>query len=376
MRILIIGGGIGGLTLAAALHQRGIDATVVERAPKFAPVGAGIVLGVNAMKVMARIGVADAIAQRGLEAGVARIADSRGKTLTAIDFKSMPRDVGRAIVLHRAALHEAILTGVPADAIRLGTTIESLREEPDRVEVRLSDGTEDAFDLVVGADGIRSAVRAMVFGEIPLHYSGYTCWRFVVACDLPNTDTWEMWGRGRRFGVAPIGGGRVYCFATLNAPRNDPAMRDLPLAEFKRLFADFRGPVPDVLGRLNTASELIWNDLEEVEVPKWTTNRVALLGDAAHAMTPNLGQGAAMAIEDALVLADVLTHNQPLPVALAQYESRRRPRVTQIQTRSRRLGRVAQWESRAACAMRDLLVGLTPDRVGRRAIEDLARFEP
>lgn len=376
MKVLIVGGGIGGLTLAAALQQKSIDTTLVERTPKFAPVGAGIVLGVNAMKVMTRIGVADAIAERGIEVAAARITNARGKTLTALDFQSLPSDIGRAIAIHRAALHDAILTGVRAESVRLGTTVDEIREDDDHVDVRLSDGSAYRADVLVGADGIRSSVRAKVFGEFPLRYSGYTCWRFVVTGDFAFRDTWEMWGRGRRFGVVPIGENKVYCFTTLNAPHNDPAMRDLSLDEFKKLFADFGGPVPEVLRRLNTAADLIWNDLEEVEVVQWTTGRVVLLGDAAHAMTPNMGQGAAMAIEDAIVLADVLSGADNSAASLAQYEQRRRSRVAQIQTRSRRLGQVAQWESLAACAIRNFLVGLTPESVGRRAIEDLARFEP
>ncbi len=376
MRILIVGGGIGGLTLAAALQQRGMVALVVERAPKFAPVGAGIVLGVNAMKVMAQIGVAGAIAARGVEVGMARIADFRGRTLTALDFPSLPPDVGRSIAIHRAKLHDAILTGVDPASIRLGTTVADLDNLDDRVRVRFSDDTEDDFDVVIGADGIRSAVREMIFGDFPLQYSGYTCWRFVVRTQLPNNDSWEMWGPGRRFGVVPIGHGLVYCFTTLNAPPNDPTMRDLPLDAFKELFAGFGGPVPTVLAALSSASDLIWNDLEEIVLPRWTVSRVALLGDAAHAMTPNMGQGAAMAIEDAIVLAELLAETSDIRAALTNYEQRRRPRVTVIQTRSRRLGRVAQLQSRPAAAIRNAMVALTPDRLGRRAIEQLARFDP
>lgn len=376
MRVLIVGGGIGGLTLAAALQQRGIEARVVERTPRFSPVGAGIVLGVNAMKVMSQIGVAEAIAARGIEVGVARVADFRGRTLTALDFQALPRDVGRAIAIHRAALHEAILTGVRSDSIRLGTTVAELTQETDGVRVQFSDGASDTFHLVVGADGIRSSVREMVFGNFPLQYSGYTCWRFVVEAPLPNADTWEMWGPGRRFGVVPIGQGKVYCFTTLNATQNDPAMRDLPLERFKELFGNFGEPVPTVLKQLETASELIWNDLEEIILPTWVRGRVVLLGDAAHAMTPNMGQGAAMAIEDAYVLAELTGQMYDTSAALTKYEQRRRPRVSVIQTRSRRIGRVAQWQSPTAAAIRNKLVSLTPGRMVRRGVEDLARFQP
>lgn len=375
MRILIVGAGIGGLTLAAALRHKGIQAEVVERAAAWGPVGTGIVLGLNAMKVLGRIGLAGAVAWRGLEVGSARVTDARGQTLTALDFRSLPNDAGRAYALHRAALHEALLTGVDPASIRLNTTVKAIEQNDSRVAVQFSDGTRGEFDGVIGADGIRSVVRWLAFGESPLYYSGYTCWRFVALGEFKNSDTWEMWGRGRRFGVVPLGDGKVYCFTTLNAPQNDPTMRNISLQDFQKLFAGFQGPAPELLASLESSNQLLWNDLEEVWLDTWVKGRVALLGDAAHAMTPNMGQGAAMAIEDAYVLAEELAGAGELPAALQRYEARRRERVDLIQTRSRRFGVVAQWESSPARSLRNFLVRMTPDSVGRKALEDLANAE-
>lgn len=376
MRILIVGGGIGGLTLAAALKVRGIQADVVERAAAWMPIGAGIVLGLNAMKVLGRIGLASSVARRGIEVGVACITDARGETLSAIDFRAMPNDAGRAIALHRASLHDGLLTGVDPASIRLNTTVKMIEQHDAHVTVQFSDGTMHEYDTVIGADGIRSVVRWLTFGETPLQYSGYTCWRFVARGEFKNADTWEMWGRGRRFGIVPLGGDKVYCFTTLNAPQNDPTKRNIALGDFKELFAEFQGPAPEMLASLNSADQLIWNDLEEICLDTWVKSRVALLGDAAHAMTPNMGQGAAMAIEDAYVLADELGQTTDIPVALARYERRRRRRVDAIQTRSRRIGVVVQWQSAVACALRDFATRMTPDSVGRRAVEQLVSVEP
>ncbi len=375
MRILIVGGGIGGLTLAAALRLKGIHAEVVERAAAWAPVGAGIVLGLNAMKVLGRIGLAGAVARRGLEVGAARVTDARGRTLTALNLRSLPNDAGRAYALHRAALHEALLTGVDPASIRLNTTLKAIEQDASRVAVQFSDGARGEFDAVIGADGIRSVTRWLTFGESPLYYSGYTCWRFVARGEFKNADTWEMWGRGRRFGIVPLGDGRVYCFTTLNAPQNDSTQRNISLQDFRKLFAGFEGPAPELLASLESADQLLWNDLEEVWLDTWVKGRVALLGDAAHAMTPNMGQGAAMAIEDAFVLAEELAGTADVPATLQRYEARRRERVDFVQTRSRRFGVVAQWESAPACALRNFLARLTPDSVGRKAIEQLANAE-
>lgn len=375
MRILIVGGGIGGLTLAAALSVRGIQADVVERAAAWAPVGAGIVLGLNAMKVLGRIGLASSIARRGIEVGVARITDARGGALSALDFKSLPNGMGRAIALHRAALHEGLLTGVDPASIRLNTTVKAIDQNDARVSVQLSDGTMHEYDAVIGTDGIRSVVRWLTFGEMPLRYSGYTCWRFVARGEFKNADTWEMWGRGRRLGIVPLGDGKVYCFSTLNAPPNDPTKRNISLEDFRKLFAEFQGPAPEMLDSLTSADQLLWNDLEEITLDTWVKNRVVLLGDAAHAMTPNMGQGAAMAIEDAFVLADELAGTPDIPAALRAYERRRRKRVDAIQTQSRRIGVVAQWQSAPACAFRNFAVRISPDSAARRAVEKLVSAE-
>jgi 2-polyprenyl-6-methoxyphenol hydroxylase-like FAD-dependent oxidoreductase len=175
----------------------------------------------------------------------------------------------------------------------------------------------------------------------------------------------------------PLGDGKVDCFTTLNAPAGDPTMRNISLADFKALFADFQGPAPELLASITSTDQLLWNDLEEIRLDSWVNGRVALLGDAAHAMTPNMGQGAAMAIEDAYVLADEMAKEDTSGVvaALQRYEARRRDRVDLIQTRSRRFGIVAQWESALACAFRNFALRRAPASVSRKAIKELANAE-
>ena len=172
-----------------------------------------------------------------------------------------------------------------------------------------------------------------------------------------------MWGRGRRFGVVPIEVGRAYCYATANTPPRgiDPAVERL--ARFKERFAGFGGDVPAMLDLLVDEASLIRSDIEEVEQDAWTRGRTALIGDAAHAITPNMGQGAGMAMEDALVLGRCLSEAEEVTTALKGYESLRRSRVAWVASRSRRVGQIGQWQRPVACWMRSLAMRMTPQRV-------------
>lgn len=371
MKVLIVGGGIGGLTLGASLNRHVVAYRIVERTSEWAPLGAGIGLGINAMRVLHDLGLGERVASEGRVAGEARIADFRGRLLSRLDLGDLREDLGESILIHRAKLHEALLNGNDEACITLGTTADGMEEHDLGVDVTFDSGEVETFDVVVGADGLRSQVRSLVFGEFPLRYSGYTCWRFVVEGDFEDVGAWELWGRGQRFGIVPLGGREVYCFSCLNAPRNSEEMRTLSVSGFKELFGSFQGPVPQILDRLEAHSTLIWNDLEEVVVPSWVKGRVALLGDAAHGMTPNMGQGAAMAIEDAFVLSRELRESSSVEEALRRYEGLRRGRVTRVQDQSRRIGRVAQWESRLLCGLRNFGMRMTPKSAAIGAIRNL-----
>jgi 2-polyprenyl-6-methoxyphenol hydroxylase-like FAD-dependent oxidoreductase len=368
-RVLIVGGGIAGLSLAAALAQAGIACEVFERAPRWAPLGAGIALGPNAMNALRRLGLAEAARARGFPLRRAAIADARGRVLAGTDLAEIEARVGPSVALHRAALHETLLEGAADVPIRLGTTPERIEAAGPRAAVRTSDGAEAEWDLVVGADGLRSRVRELWFGPNPPRYAGYTCWRIVVRRPRALEDSRELWGRGRRFGLVPISDAELYCFSTANAPAGGPAGS---AGEFRARFAEFGGFVPEVLAQVQRDEQLLWNDLEEVRQAPWWRGPVVLVGDAAHASTPNMGQGAAMALEDTAVLAELLACKQPLASTLAAWEARRRPRALWVQSQSRRIGRVAQWEGRLACGLRDALVRAVPDSASTRALERMA----
>ena len=226
--------------------------------------------------------------------------------------------------------------------------------------------------LVVGADGLHSRIRSLIFGDIPLHYSGYACWRMVVESDAMAVSAQEMWGRGKRFGAVHIDKRRVYCFAVVNAEanRSDPA--EGRIQRLGEQFSEFSGPVPGLLAALKTPDELIRNDLYEIIHSPWHRGRVVLVGDAAHGMTPNMGQGAAMALEDVAVLVECLAGPASPAEALSAWAKRRQPRVRWVQNQSRRIGQIGQWENRMACTLRNQFTRATPEWAATRVLKALA----
>ncbi|MCO4770930.1 MAG: FAD-dependent monooxygenase [Deltaproteobacteria bacterium] len=375
-RVLIVGGGIGGLTLAGLLLRDGHEVTVLERAQVFAPVGAGIVLAPNATRVLAELDLVDDLHRGGFLPDTMCVLDQRGRELSRLDAAEAEHLFGGSVAVHRAVLHEALCRAAGGADIRCGTTVESVDDSGPQCTVVDSAGATHTPDLVVGADGIRSGVRELVFGGPEPSYSGYTCWRVIIEHDLHLRRTVEMWGSGRRFGIVPIASEHAYCFATANEPAGGRDPAEGALDTFRGRFADFGGDVPALLERLRGDEALLRNDIEEVEVPHWTRGRVALLGDAAHAMTPNMGQGAGMALEDALVLRRCLAESADVPAALTGYEALRRPRVHWVQTQSRRIGQIGQWANPLACWARDRLTALTPSAFASRTFVRLVDEAP
>jgi 2-polyprenyl-6-methoxyphenol hydroxylase-like FAD-dependent oxidoreductase len=248
-----------------------------------------------------------------------------------------------------------------------GTTVEHLADRGDVVEVKLSNGTAAEFDWVVGADGLQSRTRSQVFGETAPVYSGYTCWRFVVDCPPGLDRMQEMWGRGLRFGLVPLAKDRVYCFTCANMPADTEDTADGRVDRFRARFEGFGGFAPAALAQITKPEQLIHNDLADLPKHPWFKGRVLLIGDAGHATTPNMGQGAGMAIEDAAVLCEMLSGGEPWADVVQAFAARREPRVRFIVDQSRRIGRVGQIENALLAALRDWMMWATPQRLTKAA---------
>jgi 2-polyprenyl-6-methoxyphenol hydroxylase-like FAD-dependent oxidoreductase len=369
VRVIVVGGGIAGLSAAIALGKTGHEAVVLERAPRVDPVGSGITLFTNAMKALDRLSVGEAVAARGATATNSAILTSDGRELTRV-----PSDLLEGtIALHRADL-QAELAAASGD-VRLGVEVTAVEQEEDGVVARRSDGGEERGDLLVGADGLNSVIRRAI-SDVPIRYAGYTAWRGVSSVPVEAGRLTESWGVGERFGLVDIGRGRTYWFATKNAPEGEPDDPGGRKAEIRERFSGWHQPITAVVEAADE-SGILRNDVYYLEpLPRWSDGRVVLVGDAAHATTPGVGQGAAQAIEDAVVLADRLVRSDELATALAEYETIRRPRAEAVLKLSRRADRAAQLANPLGWRLRNAIVRRLPDRAQRRQLEPLIRREP
>ena len=360
--VVIAGAGIGGLTLAVALRRRGIRVSVFERASQLTAVGAGIGLPANGVKALQNLGLGDAVMRAGMVVERALILDSRGRQLgSEVDLTEVYQSMGASLVaLHRGRLHAVLLDAVGSHAVTTGAQVASFEQDASSVHVALMGGERIDTELLVGADGLHSSVRAQLMGAQPPAYSGYTSWRGVTPANsvtLPGR-TSESWGRGERFGIVPIGFGEIYWFAVADAP---PGGKDADVRrELMTRFGSWHAPVTAII-EATPPDRVVRTDIYDREpIPRWHSGRVVLLGDAAHPMTPNLGQGAGQAIEDAVVLDACLAATSSLEDALLQYEERRIARANSIVRASRRFGAVAQWSNPVAAWLRDRAMSLTP----------------
>ena len=375
MRIIIIGGGIGGLTTAIALSKIGADVQIYERAPELREVGAGIALASNALCALDTLGLTTDLQSLRAEALQGAIRDPKGSPLTFIP-DDLSKEIGPLAIMHRAELLAMLGRHIDPARLHLGRACVGIEQDSCGINARFDTGETLSGDAVIGADGLRSAVRTQLFGEQIIRYAGYTGWRGVVNFpEIANFRPSETWGRGRRFGVVPMGGGRVYWYATKNAPegKRDPAGR------VKNALAEtFRGWHQPIEALIAATSEdaILRNDIYDVApLVHFVKGKAALLGDAAHATTPNLGQGACQAIEDAVVMAACLKGSGLVEPALLEYERRRKPRVAQIALRSRNIGVVAQLENPVLCWLRDSIMRRSGNGAALRGMKSLLGVE-
>ena len=369
VRVIVVGGGIGGLSAAIGLHGAGHDVLVLERAARIDPVGAGITLFANAMRALARLGVREAVAARATAARRSAILTSAGRELARV-----PPDLLEGTVAIRRSDLQAVLAEA-AGEVRLGVEVTAVEQDAGAATVRADNGTEERGDLVVGADGVRSLVRRAVVDARPPRYAGYTAWRGISPVAIEPGRLSESWGVGERFGLVDVGGGRTYWFATKNAPEGDPDEPGGRKAEIRRRFSGWHEPIAAVAEAADE-NDILRNDVYYLEsLQRWSSGRIVLVGDAAHATTPGVGQGAAQAIEDTVVLADRLARNDEPRVAFAEYEAIRRPRAEAVLKMSRRADKAAQLSSALGCRVRNALVRRLPERTQRRQLEPLVRYE-
>lgn len=361
--------------MAIAMQRKGLNVTVYESAVKFKTVGAGITLASNAMKAFTEIGIAEDIMKAGKEIKAMAIKDDKGKVISFTDAEKLTADFGvvNNFTIHRAELHDVLAGLLIPGTIEFGKTCSDVIQHGRGVTIHFGDGSEAQAEYVIASDGIHSPIRRKLLPESSPRFSGYTCWRAVVS-DLPedfnSSEASESWGPGKRFGIVPLSNNRVYWFATLNARANDPIMRNASSEDLLHYFKDFHFPIPEILERTRD-EQIIWSDIIDLKpIRKFAFERIVLMGDAAHATTPNMGQGACMAIEDAATLANGLMKYSPEETFI-KFEASRIRRTTEIVKQSWNIGKIAQLENSLVISLRNGLFRKIPKSVIDKQMKSL-----
>ncbi len=289
-----------------------------------------------------------------------RVTTWNGATLTDTKNDKHLKTLGTiTIVVHRAELLALLLKTLGEDRVRLGMTCIGFTQDASGVTVQFANGQEVRGDILVGADGIHSVTRTQLFGLVKPHYVGYTCWRGLAHIPGAGLETWA-WGKGCQFGITPMNQGRAYWFVQKYAPEGE---KDKPGGRKQAIldtFHDWHDPIPAVI-EATTENDILRNDIYELQnLHQWSSGRVTLLGDAAHAMTPNLGQGACQAIEDAVAIADCLKKTTNIPAALINYEKQRIKRVSRITRVAHFTGKAVQWENPFLAIPRNIIIKNLP----------------
>lgn len=360
-KIIIVGGGIGGLATAIALREQGFEVAVFEQAQELREIGAGLSVWPNATGVLRKFGVLSEVLNRSAVLERLQLRTWKGKLLS--DIKTVADFETPSVCIHRADLLSILAEQIPERCIYLGEKFEKFEDRGGVIVANFLSGKKVEGDALIGADGLNSTVRAQILGPAKPIYRGYWACRGIAHFELPkqtsHTAT-EMWGVGQRFGIEPMVGGRVFWYATANAPEGQLGDQAGWKDELRANFKQWHSPIPEVIEATEPDAILKHEILDRRPVRRWGTGRVTLLGDAAHPTTPNLGQGACMAIEDALVLAQRLTQKGEMPARLREYESQRFKRTEYITRESRRAGRIGQMENALAVTLRSVWLKALP----------------
>ncbi|MCC5940345.1 MAG: FAD-dependent monooxygenase [Balneolaceae bacterium] len=372
LKTAIIGGGIGGLTTALALSKTGKKVTVYESAPEIKPVGAGIILASNAMQVFEKLGVRNKIENAGQKIFNIKVTDAQLNTLSAAELTSFENKYGVCnVAIHRADLQHILAVEFGFENIHLAKRLLKIEKEKS-YKLTFEDGSIVHSDTVIGADGIHSAVRKLIFGTGCIRYSKQKCWRGVIEIDWTskfNHEAFEAWGKGKRVGFAKISRKKVYWFAVINEEL---------INENEKLIELFQEFHPDIIKIISDTPEenIIFNDIIDLApIKQWQNGKVCLIGDAAHATTPNMGQGACQAVEDAHVIGKLFDQGKSVEQIFIEYEKLRMEKAHSIVNRSWKIGKIAHFENSFAIWCRNALIKYLPQSVNEKQLDKLFNIE-
>ncbi|MET8719344.1 FAD-dependent monooxygenase [Streptomyces misionensis] len=356
--VIVAGAGIGGLTAAIALRRAGFPVRIYERASRLRAAGSGLSVMSNAVAALASLGIDLHLSKRGRNIETFRILDETGALIREQPLKAVTDALGvPSVCVTRADLQDALLAEAAGIPLALGHTVAGYEPGPDGVTVRFENGASVRGSALIGADGLHSAVRRRLVGPEETRDSGYVCWLAVTPFarpHLPAGYVGHYWGAGRRFGLIDVGHGRYYWWGTKNMPAERSRHWDGDKAEILDTYAGWADEVCDIVRATPMESVLAVPSHDRPFLERWGEGPVTLLGDAAHPMLTSLGQGSAMAIEDAVVLAGCLGAAPDDPAAaFRRYEDQRRERVRGVVAASRSVSEMEQLEDPVARRRRD-----------------------
>jgi len=366
-KLNIIGAGIGGLTTALTLKQRGLNVNIFESSAEIKPVGAGIILANNAMQVFKKLGIQEKIEKEGNKISFIKITDEQLKPLSVVNLSEYEQKYGVSnIAIHRGELQKILANEIGFDNINLSKRLSKI-EKNRLFKLTFEDNSTIESKLVIGADGIKSVVRNQLFEKSTLRNPNQICWRGICEIDLPqkyHNELNEAWGKGKRFGFVKISDKKVYWYALVNSKNVE--ISDVNLTDF---FSEFHSDILYILSATKKEQIIVSDILDLKPIDKWQRENVCLVGDAAHATTPNLGQGACQAIEDAYVLGKLLDNGMAIENTFKAYENLRRKKAHTIVNTSWTIGKMAHIENKFGIWLRNFAMKNMPKSANKKQMD-------
>lgn len=369
----IVGAGVAGLSAAIGLESINRNYAIFEQTKVIKGIGAGFGLAANAMQALEFLGLKSDVEKIGFYTSSFNILDQNGNILLAPDTQKLTQQYKQSnFTIHRADLHHYLLSQIDIKNLFLGKKATHLEQRKENVKLYFDDGSSYTCKYLIIADGVKSPLRQQILPKSTPRYSGYTCWRATIdnSTILLDKGT-ETWGAQGRFGMTPLVGNRIYWYACVNSPANNPKFKAYTIEDLVNHFSCYQDPIPTVL-RHTKSEDLIWNDIIDIKPLKTLAyDNILLIGDAGHATTPNMGQGACQALEDVAVLVDELKKNNKTSAAFQSFDKRRLARTRYITDTSKFIGEVSQWENPFKIAIRNTMLKILPDSISQYSLKKL-----